>query len=320
MGRDRPRRLWGRGGGRLQLAAVRSNAERECAAGACPGADVPRGRGCGAQSGARGGPGQGAHGLRLRGRVGEGQPRAPPRPALSPAHGSGRRAATPCPYKGGRRRGNERPPPAAPRAPAPPPPAPMERGCQAGRSAGPAASARARPRIRPGRRPRPAARALGGERSRGRPRAALPTRLYRPDLRGCGRARAASGTPGLRRALPPPLPPRRPTCGQSFPPRARGRARALGWRATKLAWAAGPGHGPRVPTGSPGLRTTGPGRPRPAPLARPRRPRARVGKLAWNRPDQFLPGARTGRRKLPQNFLLGVRPEPPERAGCMRAG
>lgn len=251
---------------------------------------------------------------------GGGSAARPAPPSRRPTAPGGARLP-PCPYKGGRRRGNERPPPAAPRAPAPPPPAPMERGCQAGRSAGPAASARARPRLGPRRRPRPAARALGGERSRDRPRAALPTRLYRPDLRDCGRARAASETPGLRRALPPPLPPRRPTCGQSFPPpRARGRARALGWRATKLAWAAGPGHGPRVPTGSPGLRTTGPERPRPAPLARPRRPRARVGKLAWNRPDQFLPGARTGRRKLPQNFLLGVRPEPPERAGCMRAG
>lgn len=74
----------GRGGGGLQLAAVRSKAERACAAGACPGADVPRGRGCGAPRGARGGPGQGAQGLRLRGRVGEGQPRAPPRPLAGP--------------------------------------------------------------------------------------------------------------------------------------------------------------------------------------------------------------------------------------------
>lgn len=54
--------------------------------GGVPGVQLsPRGRGCGGEPrGAGPGPGQGAQGLRLLGRVGEGQPRAPPRPLAGP--------------------------------------------------------------------------------------------------------------------------------------------------------------------------------------------------------------------------------------------
>lgn len=110
---------------------------------------------------------------------------------------------------------------------------------------------------------------------------------------------------------------------------------ALGWQPAKLA--AAPGRAAARPEGAPcaawvepwpavprlGPRAAGresPGPPARASSAPPRpqaRPRARVGKLAWNRPDQLRPGARTGRRKLLQNFFGGCSWCPPRAAaGC----
>lgn len=213
---------------------------------------------------------------------------------------------------------------ARPRPRRAPPPRPRRRRWNAGVRP---AAARGRRRAPPGR-----GRGSGPGAGPGRPRARSAGRGARG---GCGPhsplgSIAGTSAAAAGRARRPGLPgsgarSRRPSplaaqLAAKVSPRARGRARALGWRAPKLAWAAGPGHGPRVPTGSPGLRTTGPGRPRPAPLARPRRPRARVGKLAWNRPDQFLPGARTGRRKLPKNFFSGGATRAPRARGLHARG
>lgn len=212
---------------------------------------------------------------------------------------------------------------ARPRPRRAPPPRPRRRRWNAGvRPAAARGRRRAPGRGRgsgPGAGPgRPRARSAGRGSGEGRGPHSPLSSIGRTSAIAAGSARRAGLlVSGARSRRPSPL---AAQLAAKVSPRVRGRPRALGWRVTKLAWAAGPGHGPRDATGSPGLRTTGPGRPRLAPLARPRRLRARVGKLAWNRPDQFLPGARTGRRKLPQNFFWGGATGAPRARGLHAPG
>lgn len=227
-----------------------------------------------------------------------------------------------------------RPQPAA-RAPAPAPAPRLPREwnvvCQTGRSARPAhgvgscgeSEARAQVQAQ-ARRARPQ---WGRQLGKRRPAAlqALSGRRGAPGTRGArrpARARARRPSPSPRAAaqLAAKLSPRPP---------------APGWRPAKLA--AAPGRAAARPEGAPCAARAGPwparprrspwaaGRESPGPLTcasnappRPRAlPRARVGKLAWNRPDQFRPGTRTGRRKLLQNFFGGCSQCPPRAgAGC----
>lgn len=270
---------------------------------------------------------------------GEGQAkrsRAPPS-SLPPVWAPGAAHGHPCPYKGGRRRGNERPPPARGARPCPrlrPPPAPRMERCVSNRPQREAGARGRRQRQERGSGPG-AGPGLTGAAAAGAAARETPARGPAGPERPLGGPRDPGGAATGPCACPPPLPlaaGSRATCGQTSP-----RPPALGWRPAKLA--AAPDRAAVRPEGAPCAARARPWplRPRRGPRAagresqgpracassvppRPQaRPRARVGKLTWNLPDQFRPGARTGRRKLLQNFFGGCSRCPPcARAGCER--
>lgn len=269
-----------------------------------------------------------------RGRVRPGGPALRPRPSRRPGRRAPRMATHALIRAAVAGATSARPQPAARApapAPAPRPPREWNVVCQTGRSA------------------RPARGVVGGSESeawaqvqaqawQARPQRGRQLEKRRPAaLQAQSSCRGDQGIQGARRPArararrPSPSPRAAAQLAAKLSPRPP----APGWRPAKLA--AAPGRAAARPEGAPRAARAGPwpARPRRGPRAAGRKssgpsarassvpprpgawPRARVGKLAWNRPDQFRPGARTGRRKLLQNFFGGCSRSPPRTgAGC----
>lgn len=275
---------------------------------------------------------------------GEGQAkrsRDPPSP-LPPAQAPGAAYGHPCPYKGGCRRGNERPPTVRGARPCPrprPPPAPrMERCVSTGRSARPAhgvdssgggggeSKARAQAQAQAWR-----ARPQRGRRL-GKPR---PAALQAPNGR-----RGASGTQGARRLAPARArrPSPSPRAAAQLAAKLSPRPPAPEWRPAKLAVA--PGQAAARPEGAPCAARAGPwpvrprwgpraaGRESPGPPARASSappptpgpaPRTR-GKVGLEPARPVPPGRADRSQEVAAKLFWGVQPVSPARQGRMRTG
>ncbi|KAK2087644.1 hypothetical protein P7K49_033551 [Saguinus oedipus] len=204
-------------------------------------------------------------------------------------------------------------------APAPRPPREWNAVCQTGRSARPARGVGGC--SGPGAGPGQAGAAAAGAAA---PEAPAP-RPGRPAATVAG-----AGEPGGRGDRPrraPAAPPPPPLAAAQLAAKLSPRPPALGWRPAELA--AAPGRAAARPEGAPCAARAGPwpARPRRGPRVAGREssgPPARASSASLPAPGpaprtrgKFRRGARTGRRKLLQNFFGGCSPCPPRAgAGC----